>query len=115
MLVFIHPSLPFSRFFLRLRQERFKVGDKTVLFTVTGIIQPIGPQWDLIAFRGFDAGGNLKEVGTTHWNEPNTGATNSSGFTGLPGGSRFSDDGSFYNLGEGGYFWSSSQDNDYFS
>jgi hypothetical protein len=28
----------------------------------------------------------MKEAGTAHWTSPNTGATNESGFTGLPGG-----------------------------
>jgi len=54
------------------------------------------------------AGGKLKETGTTHWTTPNTGATNSSGFTALPAGFR-STDGTFYGLGTGAYFWSSSE------
>jgi len=41
------------------------------------------------------------------WNSPNTGATNSSGFAGLPGGYRVSG-GGFYNLGYYGTWWSSS-------
>jgi uncharacterized protein (TIGR02145 family) len=44
------------------------------------------------------AGGHMKEIGTTHWTTPNTGADNTSGFTSLPGGSRFTD-GIFYVIG----------------
>ncbi|MCX6233617.1 MAG: hypothetical protein NT175_02690 [Bacteroidetes bacterium] len=66
------------------------------------------PIWNNAGWRGFDAGGNLKETGYTHWYSPNTGATNESGFTGLPGGIRING-GIFGNLGYFGYFWSSSQ------
>ncbi len=50
------------------------------------------------------AGGKLKESGTTHWN-PNVGATNSSGFTGLPGGLKQGSGGSSYQ-GSFGFWWS---------
>jgi len=57
-----------------------------------------------------DAGGKLKETGTTHWNSPNTGATNETGFTALPGGYRY-DFGTFYYIGFYGYWWSASEFN----
>ena len=53
------------------------------------------------------AGGKMKEAGTTHWQYPNMGADNSSGFTGLPGGYR--DNGPFANIGTYGYWWSSTE------
>jgi len=57
------------------------------------------------------AGGKMKETGTTHWESPNTDATNSSGFTALPSGYR-SNDGEFESLGYFGYYWSSTQYDD---
>jgi uncharacterized protein (TIGR02145 family) len=63
---------------------------------------------DGTGWRGTDEGGKLKEAGTTHWLAPNTGATNESGFTALPGGLRYFD-GLFTNLGNYAYFWSSTE------
>ena len=54
------------------------------------------------------AGGKMKEAGYAHWLSPNTGATNTSGFTALPGGYR-SYHGYFYNLTEKANFWSSTE------
>ena len=54
------------------------------------------------------AGGKLKETGLTHWASPNFEATNESGFTGLPGGLRYTDD-SFVECGLFGGWWSSSK------
>ena len=51
------------------------------------------------------AGGKMKA--TTLWTTPNTGATNESGFTGLPGGYR-SINGTFSGIGINGSWWSSS-------
>ncbi len=49
-----------------------------------------------------EAGGKMK--GLVLWNLPNAGATNSSGFSGLPGGSR-AGYGAFSGMGQSGYWW----------
>ena len=53
----------------------------------------------------------MKETGTTHWFTPNTGATNESGFTGLPAGLRGSGgpEPLFNFTGACGYYWSSTE------
>jgi uncharacterized protein (TIGR02145 family) len=55
------------------------------------------------------AGGKMKEAGTSHWASPNTGATNRSGFSGLPGCNR-GDTGVYFNTaGKYVYYWSSTE------
>ncbi len=57
----------------------------------TGWHLPADVEWSILESLqggGNIAGGKMKETGTTHWTSPNTGATNSSGFTALPGGYR---------------------------
>jgi uncharacterized protein (TIGR02145 family) len=50
---------------------------------------PTDSEWVILTdYLGETAGGKLKEVGTIHWIDPNTGATNESGFIALPGGRR---------------------------
>ena len=57
------------------------------------------------------AGGEMKETGTLHWASPNTGATNSTGFTGLPGGMRDPVNNNFRTVLENGLWWTASQYN----
>jgi len=73
---------------------------------------PTDDEWqELVDYLGGSsvAGGKLKEEGTEHWNPPNTGATNESGFTALPGGYRNYPNGYYYYMGYYGYFWSSTE------
>lgn len=56
------------------------------------------------------AGGKMKEEGTFHWKSPNTGATNSSQFTGLPGGMRDPVN-DFTTIKENGLWWTSTNYN----
>jgi len=57
------------------------------------------------------AGGKLKTTGTQYWESPNTGATNSTGFSALPGGFRgggFSSGSFAFSIRRNGYWWTSS-------
>jgi len=59
--------------------------------------------------RGTNEGGKLKEAGTIHWESPNTGATNESGFSALPSGWRLRYEGTFFYLGYNANFWTSTE------
>jgi uncharacterized protein (TIGR02145 family) len=75
---------------------------------------PSEAEWEqLIATIGSPAGGKLKEIGTirknagvTHWEYPNTGATDEFGFDAIPGGERYSL-GVFRYITTYAVFWSS--------
>ena len=56
-----------------------------------------------------NVGGKMQSTATQYGFSPKNGATNESGFSGLPGGYRSSDDGTFDFLGNDGYWWSASE------
>ena len=75
---------------------------------------PTSAEWaELENFLGGPsvAGGKMKEAGTEHWLPPNTGATNSSGFTGLPAGEYDTNQGAFLLIHEYAVFWTSTSIN----
>ncbi len=83
----------------------------------TGWHVPTNAEWNILSdYLGTDAGGKMKETGTTTWVSPNTGASNFSGFTAIPGGSRdpyyqewrYS---TFSNLGYNSSWWSATESN----
>lgn len=68
---------------------------------------PSTAEWqELLTYVGDQAGGKLKETGTSHWLLPNTGATDAYGFKALPGGARFQNTDTFSAPGEVGWWWS---------
>ena len=74
----------------------------------TGWHVPSNAEWTVLTdYLGGQsvAGGKMKSMGTQYWRSPNTDATNESGFSGHPGGSRSSSHGSFYAIGSYGFWW----------
>lgn len=76
---------------------------------------PTDAEWTVLTnYLGGEsvAGGKMKSTGTQYWQSPNQDATNESGFSGLPGGYRFSI-GPFSHVGGYGGWWSSTEGNTY--
>jgi uncharacterized protein (TIGR02145 family) len=76
---------------------------------------PSNIEWDtLINCLGGNtvSGSKLKEVGISHWQSPNPGATNSSGFTARPGGTNITNGTVTYppaNIRYFAYFWTATE------
>jgi uncharacterized protein (TIGR02145 family) len=71
---------------------------------------PSKDEWTaLIEFLGPEAGGKMKVTGTDYWHAPNLGATNESGFCGLPSSYRSDQFGDADRIS---YYWSSTSDGD---
>jgi uncharacterized protein (TIGR02145 family) len=81
------------------------------LIAPSGWHVPTDTEWQtLVMYLGDStvAGGKLKETGYTHWFDGNVGATNESGFNGLPGGYRYGT-GSCLDMTVSAYFWTSTE------
>jgi uncharacterized protein (TIGR02145 family) len=80
----------------------------------TGWHVPSATEWDeLSTILVTDQGGKLKEAGFLHWADPNTGATNESGFSALPGGALMNNPSlGFMSFGSWAGFWTSTFVND---
>ena len=56
----------------------------TALSKVAESLNEEGIETEIINLGGTPAGGKLKETGTSHWHNPNVGATNETNFTAIP-------------------------------
>jgi uncharacterized protein (TIGR02145 family) len=104
----------------------YNPSDTGIIGTTQGICPagwhiPTENEWEVLAYYlgGFPiAGGPLKETGFAHWQSPNEGATNETGFTALPGGEMYRDDdfsttptdNKFGGIGRVANFWASRWD-----
>jgi uncharacterized protein (TIGR02145 family) len=81
----------------------------------TGWHVPNDIEWQIVIdFLGGReiAGGKMKEVSAEYWQSPNTGASNESGFSALPGGRRDSYSGGYDQIGFTGFYWSTTVKNE---
>lgn len=72
---------------------------------------PSDKEWTVLTdYLGgeFEAGGKMKN-NSSSWNNNGDGTTNESGFSGMPGGFRY-EYGTFNNIGDYGFWWSSSEE-----
>jgi uncharacterized protein (TIGR02145 family) len=99
--------------------NRYAVDDSRGL-APTGWHIPSNTEWEtLISYLGGGsvAGGKMKATGNTYWTSPNTGATNESGFSALPGGFRIgwqNIEGTFINIKKYSTWWSKPHTNSTF-
>jgi uncharacterized protein (TIGR02145 family) len=110
-----HDSISYASVYGKM-YNWFAVADSRNLCP-TGWHVPTNAEWNALdASLGGSSvsGGKLKETGMTHWDDPNTGASNSTGFTGLPSGN-LSSSGAFNNLHRMSFYWSSTADDGVYS
>jgi uncharacterized protein (TIGR02145 family) len=87
--------------------------DDSLDITPPGWHVPTHAEWTTLStYLGGEnvAGGKLKEACSLLWASPNAEATNESGFSALPGGSR-NYNGAFYYIGQVGYWWTATESN----
>ncbi len=73
---------------------------------------PTDVEWsELTSYLAYPEGSKMKEVGSAHWTENNTDATNSSNFSARAGGQRYYL-GGFMRLGTHAYFWTGTSKDD---
>jgi len=97
---------------LALEYGRLYTWNAAVEATPSGWHLPTKEEWEELINSFGDsqiAGGRLKEIGTEHWNSPNTGATNTSEFSAIGSGFRGTD-GVSYDLKKHGSYWGSAND-----
>ena len=85
------------------------VPDETDWNLLVKYLDPSADTSCLVCTQSQLAGGMMKDTSALYWLSPNTGATNQSGFSGLPYGNRAAN-GPFFHIGSYGNWWSSAQD-----